>query len=69
MYKMIILDLDGTLLNDYKQVSKENIDLLKRAYNEKGIISVIATGRPLKYANEICNLYGWNFNELNKIAK
>lgn len=58
MYKMIILDLDGTLLNDYKQVSKENIDLIKRAYNEKGIISVIATGRPLKYANEICNLYG-----------
>lgn len=35
MYKMIILDLDGTLLNDYKQVSKENIDLIKRAYNEK----------------------------------
>ena len=58
MYKMIILDLDGTLLNDYKQVSKENIELIKRAYNEKGIISVIATGRPLKYANEICNLYG-----------
>lgn len=58
MYKMIILDLDGTLLNDYKQVSKENVDLIQRAYNEKGIISVIATGRPLGYANEICNLYG-----------
>lgn len=25
MYKMIILDLDGTLLNDYKEISKENI--------------------------------------------
>lgn len=58
MYKMIILDLDGTLLNDYKEVSKENVDLIQRAYNEKGIISVIATGRPLGYANEICNLYG-----------
>lgn len=58
MYKMIILDLDGTLLNDYKEVSKENIDLIQRAYNEKGIISVIATGRPLGYANNICNLYG-----------
>ena len=55
MYKMIILDLDGTLLNDYKEISKENINLIKRAYNEKGIISVIATGRPLEYANEICN--------------
>lgn len=58
MYKMIILDLDGTLLNDYKEVSKENVDLIQRAYNEKGIISVIATGRPLGYASEICNLYG-----------
>jgi len=28
MYKMIILDLDGTLLNDYKEVSKENVDLI-----------------------------------------
>lgn len=58
MYKMIVLDLDGTLLNDYKKVSKENVDLIKRAYNEKGIISVIATGRPLGYASEICNIYG-----------
>ena len=58
MYKMIILDLDGTLLNDYKEISKENLDLIQRAYNEKGIISVIATGRPLEYANEIFNLYG-----------
>lgn len=58
MYKMIILDLDGTLLNDYKKVSKENLDLIQRAYNEKGIMSVIATGRPLEYVNEIFNLYG-----------
>lgn len=58
MYKMIILDLDGTLLNDYKQVSKENIEMIKRAYKEKGIISVIATGRPLGYAKEVCDLYG-----------
>lgn len=58
MYKMIILDLDGTLLNDAKEVSKENIEMIKKAYNEKGVIAVIATGRPLGYANEICNLFG-----------
>lgn len=58
MYKMIVLDLDGTLLNDYKEISKENFDLIQRAYNEKGIKSVIATGRPFGYANEVCNLYG-----------
>ena len=34
MYKMIILDLDGTLLNDYKEISKENINLIKRGMNE-----------------------------------
>ncbi len=58
MYKMIILDLDGTLLNDYKKISEENINSIKRAYEEKGILSVIATGRPLGYVNEICDLYG-----------
>ncbi len=58
MYKMIVVDLDGTLLNDAKQVSEENINLIKRAYKEKGIITVIATGRPLVYVKEICKIYG-----------
>jgi len=58
MYKMMVLDLDGTLLNDYKQISQENINWIKKAYNEKGVIPVIATGRPLCYVNEICELYG-----------
>lgn len=58
MYKMIIVDLDGTLLNDSKEVSKENMDWIKKAYDEKGIISVIATGRPIPYADEVCNLCG-----------
>lgn len=58
MYKMIIVDLDGTLLNDAKEASKENIKAIKRAYEEKGVISVIATGRPLEFANDICNIYG-----------
>lgn len=61
MYKMIVSDLDGTLLNDYKEVSKENIELIKRAYSEKGIITVIATGRPFGY--EIFNLYGNCFSD------
>ena len=54
MYKMIVVDLDGTLLNDYKEISTEDAEILKRAYNEKGIITVIATGRPLKYAQRLC---------------
>jgi len=47
---MIVLDLDGTLLDDYKKVSAENIEMIKRAYEEKGVITVIATGRPLSFA-------------------
>jgi len=58
MYKMIILDLDGTLLNDYKKITKETIDLITRAYTKKGIITVIATGRPLEYVTNICEPYG-----------
>lgn len=58
MYKMIVVDLDGTLLNDAKQVGEENINLIKRAYKEKGITTVIATGRPLGYVKEICKIYG-----------
>ena len=57
MYKMICLDLDGTVLNDCKEISKENINLIRRAYNEKGIICVFATGRPLEYVDAICNSY------------
>lgn len=57
MYKMIILDLDGTLLNDYKEISDENIKYIKKAYEEKGIITVIATGRPLGYVKELSKLY------------
>ena len=58
MYKMIVVDLDGTLLNDYKKVSQENLKAIKRAYDEKNVITVIATGRQLEYARDIskaCN--------------
>lgn len=46
MYKLIAIDMDGTLLNDKKEVSdrcQKYIDVLK----EKGIKVVLATGRPL----------------------
>ena len=57
MYKMIFLDLDGTVLNDCKKISQENINLIRRACEEKGIICVFATGRPLEYVDEICSSY------------
>ena len=36
MYKAIFLDLDGTLLDDKKNVSQENLDAIKYAI-EKGV--------------------------------
>jgi len=34
------------LLNDYKEISKEDIRMIKKAYDEKGVVVAIATGRP-----------------------
>lgn len=45
--KLIALDLDGTLLNDAKQISERNIRALKRCI-EKGIYIVPTTGRTVK---------------------
>ena len=44
MIKSIALDLDGTLLNSKKEISKKNIDILRKIY-EKGIEILIVTGR------------------------
>lgn len=43
-YKMVVLDLDGTLLNDDKIISERNIRILNELHN-KGVMVVIATGR------------------------
>lgn len=49
-YKLVCIDLDGTLLNDNKEISLENINIIKEAINS-GIIVCITTGRVLKFAN------------------
>lgn len=55
-YKLMAIDLDGTLLNSYGEISEENKKALKKA-QEAGIEIVLASGRvPMsikKYANEI----------------
>lgn len=43
-YKMVVLDLDGTLLDDEKNISEKNIKILN-ALNNNNIEIVIATGR------------------------
>lgn len=49
MYKMIVSDLDGTLLNKQKTISEENIYYINKAI-EKGVIFAIATGRIFRSA-------------------
>lgn len=44
-YKIIFIDIDGTLVNDEKQVSKRTINTIKQL-KEKGIITVLTSGRP-----------------------
>ncbi|MDO5516739.1 MAG: sugar-phosphatase [Clostridium sp.] len=46
MYKLIALDMDGTLLTSEKKVSEDTKKALKKA-EEKGVKVVLATGRPL----------------------
>ena len=45
-YQLIALDMDGTLLNNKKEVSPRNRKAIKAA-RAKGKSVVIATGRPL----------------------
>ena len=44
MYKMIVIDLDGTILNEQRRVSKSTKEYLKMLKNN-GYIITIATGR------------------------
>ena len=46
MIKLIAIDLDGTLLNEEKQISEENKKALAKA-KAKGVKVVLCTGRPL----------------------
>ena len=50
--KLVVSDLDGTLLNDDSEVSLETIQAIKRL-KEKGIEFAIATGRSFNSANKI----------------
>jgi len=55
-YKMLVLDLDDTLLRDDYSISSRNRELLIQA-QEQGVIVVLASGRPtpamVRYAEEL----------------
>lgn len=56
MIKLIASDMDGTLLNSNNEISKENLDAIKKA-EENGIHFTIATGRDVTQVKEILKRY------------
>jgi len=48
-YRMLVTDIDGTLVDHQQQISKENMEKI-RAFQEQGGIVTIATGRMEKAA-------------------
>lgn len=54
MYKLIAIDLDGTLLNSYGEITNKNKEAIKYAL-DKGIEVVLASGRDPKTMEKISN--------------
>ncbi|MBI9011733.1 MAG: HAD family phosphatase [Clostridiales bacterium] len=47
MYKLLALDIDGTLLDSEGHVSESTLEAIKRVQN-KGVLVTISTGRPIQ---------------------
>ena len=52
MYKIIFIDIDGTLRNDKKEITERTKKAICEA-KKKGIYVVICSGRPGKYVEEV----------------
>ena len=59
MYKLIAIDLDGTLLNSYGEISEENKKAVQKAI-EKGIEVVLTSGRMCTSVKGIAEEVGAN---------
>lgn len=57
MYKLIAIDLDGTLLNSYGQISEKNRNALNKA-KEHNVEIIIASGRTTDSVRNIANDIG-----------
>lgn len=53
MKKIVVTDLDGTLLNSHHEISKKNVEAL-HLVQDRGVELVIATGRTYANARDIC---------------
>jgi len=55
-YETVVLDIDGTLLDDKLKISNKTVNLLRRI-NKKGISIIFCTGRMLGSAKHIIEKY------------
>ena len=56
-YKIVFIDIDGTLVNDEKVIPKENIETIKRLKKD-GVEIVLASGRPYHSIEKYSNIVG-----------
>ena len=56
-YKLMCIDMDGTLLNDKKTISESNLRAIKSA-NEKGVKIAICTSKIFTFAEYLSELLG-----------
>lgn len=56
-YKMVCIDMDGTLLSKAKKISEESKEVIKKVH-EKGVEIVVTTGRIYNNAEYYSNLLG-----------
>ena len=59
MYKLVAVDLDGTLLNSYGVVTENSKNIIKKTI-EKGTEVIIASGRPIDSIQSIAKDIGSN---------
>ncbi len=57
MYKLIAIDIDGTLLNSKSELTENTIEILKKA-SEKGIYIVLTSGRMTSVIKDFCKKIG-----------
>ena len=50
MYKLVAIDIDGTLLNSYGEISEENKEAIKKAIEKN--IKVVLTSRKNANSNK-----------------
>lgn len=59
MYKLVAIDLDGTILNHYGEISEKTKEIVKKCV-EKGVKIVPASGRPIDSIKTIAEELGVN---------